>query len=106
MAPGELYTTDERYLLLVYPTREHAVDVGNTNTVLATTGVATAPEAEIHAAWWSKFLGCQVRWVEPGSSFMMLEASVDSFVHVLFGDFDGWIIEASWLQLHKLTGQP
>lgn len=98
--PGKLYTTDPEYFLLVYPTQEKAAAAEPAGGAAAAADLAAAAE---QAAWWSKRLGCQIRYVVPKSSFMVVDNKLSgNCLHVLFGDFDGWIILANWLEFEPV----
>ena len=112
---GEVYKTDPDFFLLVYPTRAAAGDVvraakkhGGVYVSLGRiTAVATDEIAVSEAEYWSSRFKCQVRSVAPEVNCMVIDQSRDLrhvFLHVLFADFDGWIIyQPSWFTLTKLS---
>ncbi len=116
LIPGKLYKTAE-YFLLVYPTKEKAAlaveapataafarSPSATTTIASAAMVAPAGASSAGAtAWgdyWSKQLNCQVCYSELGELFMFLERN-GVYLHVLFGDKQGWIIYDSWLHIEE-----
>ena len=108
---GKLYKCSE-YFLLIYPTKEKAAGaytraldgrispVGDsTASPLDDRTVDVGPAAR-KAIWWSKELDCQVRCSEPNEIFMFIKQE-EQFVHVLFGEKQGWILYKNWLQIIK-----
>jgi len=108
MIPGKLYKCPKNYLL-VYPSKEKAAAATErsdpTAAVPAAKMVALVHQrratALAEAAFWSKRLNCKVRYSEPEEVFMYLEQK-DKFIHVLFGEKQGWIINKSWLEIERI----
>ena len=50
---------------------------------------------------WSRKLECKVHLSEPNEVFMCL-GQENTFVHVLFGEKQGWIIYKDWLKIERV----
>ncbi len=89
---GKLYK-DDHASFLVFSSKKKLNLIG----IPAGTAGAQAPKT---AESWSKILGCQVRYSEPGEIFMFLEQDGD-LLYVLFGDKQGWIINKNWMKIEE-----
>ena len=90
MEIGKLYKCS-KYYLLIYPSIEKI-------RAASSLSAAWTPAA---AAYWSEQLSCKVRCSEPDEIFMCLEQE-NQFIHALFGEKQGWIINEEWLKIERV----
>ncbi len=93
------------HFLLIYPTKEKTTSAWwaspSSSYGAAAAHASTAASAVTDwAAYWSYRLKCQVHCIAPGEIFMVLEKD-GPYVHVLFGEKQGWIIN-NGLQIEAL----
>ncbi len=103
--PGKLYKCHE-YYLMIFQTKEAArraaKDRGPRTTSLWRTDIDIGNVA-YWTAYWSDILGVQVRCSKPGEIFMCLGTWGGEYVHVLLGDFTGWILSKN-LKFKEVSG--
>lgn len=85
---------------MIYPSIESAAvrEPGESAPATARTSLI---RADTWAKIWSEELNCKVRFSEPNEVFMCLKEE-NSFVHVLFGEKQGWIRNESRLKIERI----
>ncbi len=86
---GKLYKCPE-YSLMIYPSKEKAI--------MAWYHVTDPAYMHQPPAFWSITLSCKVHCSRPEEIFMLLEQNYQ-FLHVLFGDRQGWIVFRDWMNI-------
>jgi len=116
---GKLYKCS-KHLLMIYPTRENAMVAEQANATVAwvaehanATVAWVAEHANATVAWaagyWSKKLGCSVRYSEPDEIFIFIKEEIieeqkylKKYLNVLFGDKQGWIVYKDWMEIERV----
>ncbi len=91
--PGKLYRSPKLFLY-IYPSKEKAIAIGSASwyaSVAAQAHRASSAEVSTAEAYWSEQFGFQIHMSRPGDIFMFLERN-GVYLHVLFGEKQGWII--------------
>ena len=101
MEIGKLYKCSE-YYLLIYPSIEKVGTARDASvSAWAWAGATSWIGAAAVVNYWSKQLNCKVRFSEPEEVFMALEQE-KQFVHALFREKQGWIVNKEWLKIERV----
>ncbi len=99
--PGKLYKCSEHFLM-IYPSKEKAALAGGTRARSASVVDVDGPLwAAEWANYWSNILYCKVQVSQSNEIFMFLEKD-GKYLHVLFGEVQGWIIYENWVKIKEI----
>lgn len=100
MEIGKLYKCSKCYLL-IYPSIEKAAATAAAATGWSAWTTWLGGDRRRAVAYWSKKANCKVRFSELEEVFMCLKQE-GKYVHALFGEKQGWIINKKWLKIERI----
>jgi hypothetical protein len=100
---GKLYSCSG-YFLMLYPDKEtaDASDARASAAPAAARAREEAAEAGATVAYWRKWCGKPVSYLDPKTPLLVLNKD-KKYVEVLAGDKKGWIINEDWLNIKEIV---